>query len=314
MIRMTLDCDPGLGVPGANIDDALALAVAATAPGLQLDLVTTVSGNTAANVGAAVAERLLAAWGRDVPVIAGQDSPLGAPNRDVSARTDRSDHPLAEQYWAGLDALRPQEVPPPTVDAADALAAAVGSHPGEIVVVATAPLTNLARAFRRHSRLPEQISRLVLMGGALDVPGYRVETNLGLDPLAAREVLAAPVPITVVPMDATIQTMLTAEQLHAMAVSGGPVARSLVPGVDPWVRFSAATRGLPGCWLHDAVAVGLLVDPELVATRRARVSVTNDGALVAGSGAAVDVVTRVDNTRLHALLAAAFHTPIRTSA
>ncbi|HGY5801370.1 TPA: nucleoside hydrolase, partial [Serratia marcescens] len=55
-MRLIIDCDPGNGVPGANVDDGLALALALAAkPQLQLELISIVAGNTPREVGFAVA-------------------------------------------------------------------------------------------------------------------------------------------------------------------------------------------------------------------------------------------------------------------
>ncbi|WP_415857104.1 nucleoside hydrolase, partial [Sinomonas sp. G460-2] len=75
-MRIAIDCDPGNGIPGANTDDGLALGLAVASSELQLELVTTVAGNTPADVGAAVARELFRAWRVDVPIVAGARAPL----------------------------------------------------------------------------------------------------------------------------------------------------------------------------------------------------------------------------------------------
>ena len=55
MIRLIIDCDPGNGIAGANVDDGLALALALAAPEISLELITTVAGNTPSEVGYGVA-------------------------------------------------------------------------------------------------------------------------------------------------------------------------------------------------------------------------------------------------------------------
>ncbi len=50
-MRIIIDCDPGNGIPGANIDDGLALALAIAAPQIALEMITTVAGNTPVDVG-----------------------------------------------------------------------------------------------------------------------------------------------------------------------------------------------------------------------------------------------------------------------
>ena len=71
-MRLIIDCDPGNGVPGANVDDGLALALALAAkPQLQLELISIVAGNTPREVGFTVATDLLAQSGYQVPVALG---------------------------------------------------------------------------------------------------------------------------------------------------------------------------------------------------------------------------------------------------
>lgn len=65
-MRVIIDCDPGNGVPGANIDDGLALALAIAAPQITLEMITTVAGNTPVETGYAVAKELVRQL--DIPV------------------------------------------------------------------------------------------------------------------------------------------------------------------------------------------------------------------------------------------------------
>ena len=44
--RIILDTDLAMGAPGSDIDDGFALALAHADPGIRLELVTTVNGNT----------------------------------------------------------------------------------------------------------------------------------------------------------------------------------------------------------------------------------------------------------------------------
>ena len=46
MRRIILDTDLAMGAPGSDIDDGFALALAHADPDIQIDLITTVNGNT----------------------------------------------------------------------------------------------------------------------------------------------------------------------------------------------------------------------------------------------------------------------------
>lgn len=96
--------------------------------------------------------------------------------------------------------------------AAELLADTVSAAPGEIVIVALGPLTNLADAFQSDPALAGRIREIVIMGGAMDVPGnvtdgdsanQTAEWNFFADPVAADITLAAGAPVTLVPLDAT---------------------------------------------------------------------------------------------------------------
>jgi pyrimidine-specific ribonucleoside hydrolase len=99
------------------------------------------------------------------------------------------------------------------------------SHLAErkLVVIAGAPLTNIAAALAKDSTLAERLQMIYCMGGAVDVRGNAPETlpaeernaewNIYLDPHAAAFVLSSGVPVTLVPLDATDYAPLT-EDLH----------------------------------------------------------------------------------------------------
>lgn len=73
MKRLIIDCDPGNGITGANVDDGLALALALAAPEISLELITTVAGNTPSQVGYSVVKDLMARLGLPVTVAKGAD-------------------------------------------------------------------------------------------------------------------------------------------------------------------------------------------------------------------------------------------------
>ena len=78
-------------------------------------------------------------------------------------------------------------------DAAEAWVRAAHAYPGELIGVATGPLTNLALALRSEPALPKLLRRLVIMGGAFAYRGNTTpvaEWNISVDPEAAAEVFA----------------------------------------------------------------------------------------------------------------------------
>src|SRR5918998_4582728 len=100
-MRLVLDCDPGNGVPGADIDDGLALGLALRSPEVQLEAVTVVAGNVPVERGVRCALEILdAAGATEVPVHAGASRPLIQDPAGWRAALDaRRDDPRAQALW-----------------------------------------------------------------------------------------------------------------------------------------------------------------------------------------------------------------------
>src|SRR6266702_338997 len=98
-MKVIIDCDPGNGVPGSNVDDGLAVALAIAARDrIELDAITIVAGNTTHRVGYAVAETMLAEFGVELPLI--ED-----PGR-WRTHLDRGSDPTVTELWR--DSPRPK--------------------------------------------------------------------------------------------------------------------------------------------------------------------------------------------------------------
>ena len=317
-MKIIIDCDPGNAVPGANVDDGLALALAVAAQDdLELQAVTIVAGNTTSRTGYAAAETLLRNFGSTVPVYLGADRPLlEDPRRWREYLDQAATDPDVEELW--------RDTPPPTpfrfapdVPAAELIGRAVTDAPGEITIVAIGPLTNLALALRLYPQMASDVARIVIMGGVFDVDGYLVDTNFGFDPEAAAIVLGSGATVSLIPMDVTTQTMLTHVDLDSFERLDNPLTRTLTPTLRPWVTYSAASRNIRGMWIHDVVAVALLLDPTLGRLQKKSVSVDlatgpsrgrtsrwtpgtlkTRGVQRFSEPPAIDVLMDIDNTRL----------------
>src|SRR2546430_196573 len=177
--KVLLDCDPG-------IDDALAIAFACGHPDLDLCAVTTVAGNVGLAQATANALSVLELVGRpDVPLAEGSAAPLLRPH--VDARDVHGDSGL------GQARLPPAQARPVDVDATDLIIDTIGAAPGEITLVATGPLTNIALAVRRRPELVNQVTDFVIMGGSATRGNTTpaAEFNIATDPEAAAIVFGA---------------------------------------------------------------------------------------------------------------------------
>ncbi|MCT6882129.1 MAG: nucleoside hydrolase, partial [Snodgrassella alvi] len=209
MKRIVLDCDPGNGIAGANVDDGLALALALAADSIKLELITIVAGNTPRDTGYQVARQLMQELNQSIPVVKGAAQALiepAAPWREQLDNNVRKQGLLS--LWDSLPPVLPlndNSAP----HAAQAIGELVCSNPGEITVVAIGPLTNIAHTIQLYPDFARSVAEIVIMGGVFKVEGYLKDTNFAVDPEAAKIVIESGANITLAPLDATTQTMLT---------------------------------------------------------------------------------------------------------
>jgi len=257
---VAIDTDPG-------IDDALALMLALRSPELRVELITTVAGNVPVHVATANTRCVLSllappAW----PAVAqGAGRPLRRPLH--TATTFHGDDGLGGvttlRHADGSLAYPVPEQPAAQRQAVQRLLQLVQRYGRDLTVIALGPLTNVARAIQLSPATMQQLGRLVIMGGAIGVPGNVspvAEFNIFVDPHAADVVFRAGLPITLVPLDVTRQVRLTRDFLqHA---SQGSATR-LVPAIHDLTQHPLQSQA-EGMALHDPLAIAVAIDPSLI--------------------------------------------------
>ena len=269
--RVLLDCDPG-------IDDALAIVFACGHPGLDLTGVTTVSGNVDLGKVTANALSVLELAGRpEVPVVAGSARPLLRPIADA-----RDVHGESGLGAATLPPARAEAIPGHAVDF---LIEQIGAAPGEITLVATGPLTNIALAVRREPRLTGWVHDFVIMGGstARGNTTPAAEFNIWADPEAAAIVFGAGWQVTMVGLDVTLQARATPAVQDRLRSLGRLAADLLLPGLLGFQgEASTGDPATSGPAVHDVLAVALVAEPGLFGCDPARVEVETAGRWTSG--------------------------------
>lgn len=264
MKRIVIDCDPGNGIAGANVDDGLALALALAADSIKLELITIVAGNTPRDTGFQVAHQLMQELNQSIPVVKGAAQALlepAAPWREQLDNNVRKQGLLS--LWDNLPPL------PPLNDhsaphAAQAIGELVCNNPGEITVVAIGPLTNIAHTIQLYPDFARSVAEIVIMGGVFQLDSYLKDTNFAVDPEAAKIVIESGANITLAPLDVTTQTLLTHQDLDKLQSFANPLADFIVRTSRPWMDYSIQTRQLAGCWIHDVLCVAKLIDESIV--------------------------------------------------
>jgi inosine-uridine nucleoside N-ribohydrolase len=265
-MRLILDVDTG-------VDDALALALAVRHLAAQLESVLTVVGNVSLELTTRNTLRVLDWLGAaNVPVYSGAAVPLSGPEREASR-------------WHGPDGLGGAHLPESgrtaTEGAVQYLVERVLEEPGELTLVCTAPLTNVALAVQREPRIVEGVREVVVMGGAARPPGNvtpTAEFNIYADPTAAAIVFAQPWPLTMVGLDVTNRVVFTREDRDALTRNASREAQLM----REVTRHLFDVRGFDAMALHDPLAVGVAIQPDLVTTLHKDVDVETTGTHTLG--------------------------------
>jgi purine nucleosidase len=267
-IKLILDCDPGL-------DDALALLLAVGDPGIDLIAVTTVGGNVSLEKTTRNALDLRDYLGfPNVPIAAGAGEPLAG-----TART--AEHVHGEE---GLGSVILPAANGGLVEthAVDLLISLLSASPGEIHLVATGPLTNIALALRKEPRIVDWVASFTIMGGSYTRGNATpaAEFNIYADPDAASAVFNAGWRVTMVGLDLTLQAIVDEGIVDRMHQLGRLGVELVAPLATFW------TNPLDDEWdgqaLHDVCAVAYVGRPDLFTSKPARVDVELTGEFTTG--------------------------------
>lgn len=290
-IPVIIDTDPGLGEPGSDIDDGFAIAMALRSPELDVRGLTIVNGNVDTTTGVDVARRLLERLGRpDIPVLRGATRPL---YRDMAPVRKLFDAVLGEATKSPTG--KPFLPPSSDASATDFLISEVAAHPGEIVVVAIGPMTNLALAIRRDPSFARNVREFVLMAGSATTYAQNItvvgDFNTYVDPEALAVVVDSGAAIRMVGLDQTSRVILNrrdAEEMRRVAAEKGDAFGSWAAECsEAWIDFLG--RAFPnrpehrdGCFLHDPLVLATVIAPGLCEWAEAAVQVETTSDLARG--------------------------------
>lgn len=271
MQRIILDTDPGL-------DDALALLLALASPEVQLEAITTVSGNVHVDHTTRNALTLLELARRTtIPVARGCDRPIV--RQPVTA-----DYVHGQNGMGGIVLPEPQ-LRPVKQHAVDLIIEKIMTAPKQITLVPVGPLTNIAMALRMEPRIAENVREVVIMGGALRVAGNVTpvaEFNIYADPHAAHMVFHAGWPIKLVALDVTQKTLLTRERVQVLASTGSRVPLLIHQMVENFLNTFGLSRRISAFQMHDPLCLFASFQPEIITWEPAYVDVEIESNLTLG--------------------------------
>ena len=281
-IPIWIDTDPG-------VDDALAILLALRSPEVQVVGISTTHGNVGIRQATENACRVLELSGvvAPPPVYRGAARPLvrkATHSPSVHGRDGLGEVSALTTRKGDLRYPKPR-LRARREDAATALCRALRAARRNLTVVTLGPLTNLAAVLRTDRRAGRNIKRVFVMGGAVDCPGNETpaaEFNFYCDPEAAREVVNAGLPLTLVGLGVTRRARVSRKQLEAATTTRTPVNRFLRDATLRIMRYYRQREGFYGCCLHDPLTVASVILPKLITTRRLHVDVETAGHATAG--------------------------------
>jgi inosine-uridine nucleoside N-ribohydrolase len=291
----------------ATGDDSIAISMLLAARRGQVKLIIATSGNIWAEEADANVRALLARLGcQDIGVCVGMSSAQFTAQRYplIKSAIEKRDTAYAGAFGRPVPAAAAADV------SSESLFEAI-KRAGRPDLLVLAPASPLASIISRHEDFAGYVGRVFLMGGAVTGRGNTTaaaEFNFWFDAPAAEALLAADVPITLLPLE------VTAGLIYPPGFQFG-----LNPA-DPTgrhVRACIAERPLrPVC---DEVLAAVLLDESII-TRRSNMKLAVQAAATAlygevtvlpdsASRRAVDVIEEIDQSALWALIRAAVTVP-----
>ena len=239
-LRVWIDTDAGCGQGSrVDVDDCFALTVALFAPEFRVAGVSTTYGNVPLASADSVTRDLLAVIGSAGGSAPGAHPGAAGPGDSRSLGSEALAHALAQ---------------------------------GPITVLALGPLTNIAAVLQAHPDLASNLVEVIFVGGKRSGqwmhPGHDhfltfSDFNVAQDPQAAERVLAAGIPVALVPFEAALEVVVSLVDLGQLAATG-KIGQWLVDRSGEWIRLWRRGAGREGFVPFDNAAVLYAIDPSLL--------------------------------------------------
>jgi inosine-uridine nucleoside N-ribohydrolase len=278
-----------------GIDDAIAIIMALQSPEIEIIGITTVSGNVTAKAAALNTLGILRKMGKEskIPVMKGASKPLS--KKIVHAEEVHGEKGLGNITLQCNPALLQKG------NVSDFISETLANYRrGEVALVATGPLTNIATAILEDPEITNSLSRICIMGGAFGLASkvygnitQYAEFNFYCDPKAAQIVMthasSGAVRLNIVGLDVTgkylmiddeFVSRLSNRQCKKKKKKGGSSSgnNDKVPTiVKSLLRYPLAKFGKFD--LPDVFAVAMFERPELFRFKRGKIDIVQNGLL-----------------------------------
>lgn len=253
--RIIIDTDIALGQRHRDVDDGLAIVMAAGSPDLTIEAITLTYGNDSLdNVKQSMNRLATQMEGFSIQAVrgAGSASDLGK----KSEATEKIIQTLNED---------------------------------KATIVAIGPLTNIASALMLEPIIAERIEEIVMVAGRQ--PGQRFLTgnhdkshpdlNFERDPEALKFLISSKVPITLAPFEVSSKVWVTRDVLEKVTQNDTALSKYLVEHCSRWLEFWGNTFSTPLLKVEafnpfDTLAIAWLTDRDLLSWSPVEIAVEID--------------------------------------
>lgn len=259
-MKWIIDTDPG-------IDDSAAIIASVELGIMDIAGITSVHGNVGLDKTTRNALRLMELMGTSIPVFRGTEQAIVEPPRRASE-------------FHGKDGFGDTNLPEPNrgaepLHAVDFIIDSAHSMKGGLKILTLGPLTNVAVALAKDRSIAGEIAGIVMMGGTSRARGNTTplaEFNVYADPEAAQVVFTSGIPVTMVPWETCMDTMLGPLVAAEIKKARSPVGQAFAKAADLVIARIEGRLGVKGLLLCDLVAACVAMDSS-VATQVERVHV-----------------------------------------
>ena len=283
--KIIIDTDPGH-------DDALAILLLEKSGLFNIEAITTVAGNSDIQNTTNNTRYVLDLISSKTPIYSGSEKPL-------SRKLVRADvH--GESGLAGAIVKKEEKL---LDNAVEKIIEIIKKNPKEVSIVAIGPETNIAKAFIKEPKLPSLIKEIVIMGGAVNVPGNKNgagEFNIFVDPEAADIVFKSNVKKILIPLDVCNKVFFNLSDFDKLQENllYNPIKDMMRYYIEGIEKF----EGTVGALMYDPLAAYYLINPDAYKTElmNIKIGVEDDNkrgvTMIDSSGHEVQVVVSVNKT------------------
>lgn len=250
--KIILDCDPGH-------DDAIAIMLAAKNENIELLGITVVAGNQTIEKTVHNALNVCQYLGLNVPVYEGCGQPM-IRNKPEVASDIHGESGLDGPTFAPLTKEKEPK------HAVQFIIDTLLNSNGDITMVTTGPMTNLAMAMRLCPSIIPKIKEIVLMGGSYQLGNVTpaAEFNIITDADAAHVVFTSGRRIVMAGLDVTRKVLCYPSIIERMSKHDNCAGKLFVDLMTFFSKTQKEVYGWEGGPLHDPVTIAYLIDSSVL--------------------------------------------------